>query len=236
MTHVFHRDQRQTYPVAVRGEGCYIIDSQGRRYLDAAGGAAVSCLGHSDAEVIAAIEAQLRRLPYAVTSFFTTEPAEQLADLLASDAPPGLDKVWFALDGSEAVESALKLARQWALETGQPQRREIISRRQSFHGNTLGALSAGGNASRRAPYEPLLVPMQPRLAVLRLSRAEGRRVQRRLRRAPRAGAGTRNRAARNATRSGLHRRDRGRRDARLDLRCARAISAACARSATATGC
>ena len=160
MTHVFHRDQRQAYPVAVRGEGCYIIDSGGRRYLDAAGGAAVSCLGHSDAEVIAAIEAQLRRLPYAVTSFFTTEPAEQLADLLASDAPQGMDKVWFALDGSEAVESALKLARQWAIETGQPQRREIISRRQSFHGNTLGALSAGGNASRRAPYEPLLVPMR----------------------------------------------------------------------------
>jgi len=159
MTHVFHRDQRQAYPVAVRGEGCYIIDSDGRRYLDAAGGAAVSCLGHSDAEVIASIEAQLRRLPYAVTSFFTTEPAEELADLLASDAPPGLDKVWFALDGSEAVESALKLARQWAIETGQPQRREIISRRQSYHGNTLGALSAGGNAFRRAPYEPLLVPM-----------------------------------------------------------------------------
>lgn len=159
MTHVFHREQRHAYPVAVRGEGCYIIDSDGRRYLDAAAGAAVSCLGHSDAEVIAAIEAQLRRLPYAVTSFFTTDAAEQLADLLTSDAPPGLDKVWFALDGSEAVESALKLARQWAIETGQPQRREIISRRQSYHGNTLGALSAGGNAFRRAPYEPLLVPM-----------------------------------------------------------------------------
>src|SRR3972149_5898494 len=92
MTHVFHRDQRQAYPVAVRGEGCYIIDSDGRRYLDAAGGAAVSCLGHSDAEVIAAIEAQLRCLPYAVTSFFTSEPAEQTSHLLASDAPPGPGK------------------------------------------------------------------------------------------------------------------------------------------------
>ena len=159
MTHVFHREQRTPYPVAVRGDGCYIIDSHGKRYLDAAAGAAVSCLGHSDAEVIAAIEEQLRRLPYAVTSFFTTEPAEQLADLLVSDAPQGMDRVWFALDGSEAVESALKLARQWAIETGQPQRREIISRRQSYHGNTLGALSAGGNAFRRAPYEPLLIPM-----------------------------------------------------------------------------
>ncbi len=159
MTHVFHRDQRHAYPVAVRGEGCYIIDSQGRRYLDAAGGAAVSCLGHSDAEVIAAVEGQLRRLPYAVTSFFTNEPAEQLAELLASDAPAGLSKVWFALDGSEAVESALKLARQWALDSGQPQRSQVIARRQSYHGNTLGALSAGGNAFRRAPYEPLLVPM-----------------------------------------------------------------------------
>lgn len=160
MTHVFHRDQRHAYPVAVRGEGCYIFDAQGRRYLDAAGGAAVSCLGHGDAEVIAAIEGQLRRLPYAVTSFFTTEPAERLADVLASDAPAGLDRVWFALDGSEAVESALKLARQFALESGQPQRHVVISRRQSYHGNTLGALSAGGNAFRRAPYEPLLVPMQ----------------------------------------------------------------------------
>jgi len=160
MTHVFHRDQRHAYPVAVRGEGCYIIDAQGRRYLDAAAGAAVSCLGHNDAEVIAAIEAQLKRLPYAVTSFFTNEPAEELADLLAKDAPEGLEKVWFALDGSEAVESALKLARQFALESGQPQRHVVISRRQSYHGNTLGALSAGGNAFRRAPYEPLLVPMQ----------------------------------------------------------------------------
>ncbi len=160
MTHVFHRDQRHAYPVAVRGEGCYIIDAQGRRYLDAAAGAAVSCLGHNDAEVIAAIEAQLKRLPYAVTSFFTNEPAEALADLLAKDAPEGLEKVWFALDGSEAVESALKLARQFALESGQPQRHVVISRRQSYHGNTLGALSAGGNAFRRAPYEPLLVPMQ----------------------------------------------------------------------------
>ena len=160
MTHVFHRDQRHAYPVAVRGEGCYIIDAQGRRYLDAAAGAAVSCLGHDDAEVIAAIEAQLKRLPYAVTSFFTNEPAEALADLLAKDAPEGLEKVWFALDGSEAVESALKLARQFALESGQPQRHVVISRRQSYHGNTLGALSAGGNAFRRAPYEPLLVPMQ----------------------------------------------------------------------------
>jgi len=159
MTHVFHRDQRKAYPVAVRGEGCYLIDSHGKRYLDAAAGAAVSCLGHSDDEVIAAIEAQLRRLPYAVTSFFTNQPAEELADLLASDAPEGLDRVWFALDGSEAVESALKLARQWAIETGQPQRRRIVSRRQSYHGNTLGALAAGGNAFRRAPYEPLLVPM-----------------------------------------------------------------------------
>jgi adenosylmethionine-8-amino-7-oxononanoate aminotransferase len=159
VTHIFHRDQRTAYPVAVRGEGCYIIDSHGKRYLDAAAGAAVSCLGHSDAEVIAAIEAQLKRLPYAVTSFFTNEPAEQLAELLASDAPAGLDRTWFSLDGSEAVESALKLARQWALESGQPRRCEIISRRQSYHGNTLGALSAGGNAFRRAPYEPLLVPM-----------------------------------------------------------------------------
>ena len=159
-TNVFHRDLRTDYPRAVRGDGCYLIDAQGRRYLDAAGGAAVSCLGHSDREVIAAIQAQLDRLPYAITSFFTTEPAEELARLLISDAPPGMDRVWLALDGSEAVESALKLARQWAIESGQSNRTRIISRRGSYHGNTLGALAAGGNALRRAPYEPLLVEMR----------------------------------------------------------------------------
>ena len=157
MSHVFHRDLRQRYPIAVRGEGAYLHDAQGKRYLDASGGAAVSCLGHSDRAVIEAIERQLERLPFAHTSFFTNEPLEALAEALARRAPPALDKAYFVSGGSEALEAALKLARQYFVEKGEPRRRHIIARRQSYHGNTLGALAVGGNASRRKQYEPLLI-------------------------------------------------------------------------------
>jgi hypothetical protein len=157
MTHVFHRNPRQSYPKAVAGEGAYLIDAVGKSYLDASGGAAVSCLGHSDAEVVGAIKAQLDRLPFAHTSFFTNEPMEALADALVADAPPGIDKVYFVAGGSEAVEAALKLARQYFVEIGQPQRRHVIARRQSYHGNTLGALAVGGNLWRRRQFEPLLI-------------------------------------------------------------------------------
>lgn len=157
MSRVFHRNPRQAYPVAVRGEGAYLIDRDGRRYLDASGGAAVSCLGHSDAAVIAAIQQQLATLPFAHTSFFTNEPMEALADALAARAPRPLDRVYFVSDGSEAIEAALKLARQYFLEIGEPQRCHVIARRQSYHGNTLGALAVGGNAARRKPFEPLLI-------------------------------------------------------------------------------
>ncbi len=156
MTHVFHRNIHQTYPVAVAGDGPYIIDSTGRRYLDASGGAAVSCLGHTATEVVKAIQTQVETLAYAHTSFFTTEPMEQLADFLIERAPAGLEYVYFVSGGSEAVEAALKLARQYFTEIGQPQRRHLIARRQSYHGNTLGALATGGNAWRRAQFEPLL--------------------------------------------------------------------------------
>ncbi len=156
MTHVFHRSPRDSYRVAVRGEGPYLFDREGRRYLDASGGAAVSCLGHSDAAVVSAIHEQLSRLPFAHTSFFTNEPMEALAEALASRAPATLDKVYFLSGGSEAVEGALKLARQYFLEKGEPRRRHLIARRQSYHGNTLGALAVGGNAARRRPFEPLL--------------------------------------------------------------------------------
>lgn len=156
MSHVFHRHTRQTYPTAIAGEGPYIIDSTGKRYLDASGGAAVSCLGHSAKAVSDAIQKQVSTLAYAHTSFFTTEPMEQLADYLIERAPEGLSSVYFVSGGSEAVESALKLARQYFLEVGQPQRRHVIARRQSYHGNTLGALAAGGNQWRRAQFEPLL--------------------------------------------------------------------------------
>src|SRR5688500_4418702 len=157
MTHVFHRNPREDYAWAVRGEGAYLYDREGRRYLDASGGAAVSCLGHSDRAVIEAIQRQLDRLPFAHTSFFSNEPMEALADALIARAPQSFDKVYFVSGGSEAMEAALKLARQYFVEKGEPQRAHIIARRQSYHGNTLGALAAGGNQWRRRQFEPLLV-------------------------------------------------------------------------------
>ncbi|HTH62030.1 MAG TPA: aspartate aminotransferase family protein [Paraburkholderia sp.] len=157
MTAVFHRMPTQTLPVAVAGDGIEIIDSTGKRYIDASGGAAVSCVGHSNARVIDAIARQAHRLPYAHTSFFTTEPAEQLADHLVAAAPDGLDHVYFVSGGSEAIEAALKLARQFFVEKGERLRRHFIARRQSYHGNTLGALAIGGNAWRREPFLPILI-------------------------------------------------------------------------------
>ena len=157
MGRVFHRNPRDSYPVAVRGDGAYLIDREGKRYLDASGGAAVSCLGHSDASVVQAIQEQLARLPFAHTSFFTNEPMEGLAEALIARAPAPLDKVYFVSGGSEAIEAALKLARQYFVEKGEPQRRHLIGRRQSYHGNTLGALAVGGNAWRRQQFQPLLI-------------------------------------------------------------------------------
>ncbi|KWO50365.1 aspartate aminotransferase family protein [Burkholderia territorii] len=157
MTTVFHRAPRVTLPVAVAGDGIEIIDSTGKRYIDACGGAAVSCLGHSNQRVIDAIKRQAQHLPYAHTSFFTTDVAEELADRLVEAAPAGLEHVYFVSGGSEAIEAALKLARQYFVEKGEPQRRHFIARRQSYHGNTLGALAIGGNAWRREPFLPLLI-------------------------------------------------------------------------------
>lgn len=156
-TRILHRQMSHALPVAVGGEGIHLIDAQGRRYIDASGGAAVSCLGHGHPEVLAAMHAQLDRLAYAHTSFFTTEVAEELADVLVQGAPAGTSHAYFVCGGSEAVEAALKLARQYFVETGRPQRRHFIARRQSYHGNTLGALAVGGNAWRRAQFAPLLV-------------------------------------------------------------------------------
>jgi adenosylmethionine-8-amino-7-oxononanoate aminotransferase len=157
MTHVFYRQPKHDYPIAVRGEGTLIIDRDGKRYLDASGGAAVSCLGHDHPRVIEAIQAQVARLAYAHTSFFTSEPAEALADHLIERAPEGIDRVYYVSGGSEAVEAALKMARQYFIEIGQPERTRFIARRQSYHGNTLGALSVGGNAARRRQFQPLLI-------------------------------------------------------------------------------
>ncbi len=157
MSHIFGRSGGADPPRAVRGDGAYIIDRSGKRYLDGSGGAAVSCLGHSDEYVRAAMHAQLDRLAFAHTGFFSSDPAEELADLLIGAAPEGLARVYLVSGGSEAVEAALKLARQYFLEIGEPKRHRIISRRQSYHGNTLGALAAGGNALRRKQFQPLLI-------------------------------------------------------------------------------
>ncbi|MDM0022720.1 aspartate aminotransferase family protein [Variovorax saccharolyticus] len=158
MTHVFHRHLRHTPPAAVSASGMTIRDASGRDYLDASGGAAVSSLGHGHPDVIAAMHAQIDRIAYAHTSFFTTEVAEELADELIRTAPEGMSHVYLVSGGSEAVESALKMARQYFVEIGQPQRTHFIARRQSYHGNTLGALAVGGNAWRREPFAPILVP------------------------------------------------------------------------------
>jgi adenosylmethionine-8-amino-7-oxononanoate aminotransferase len=157
MNHVFPRHTKNLPPAAVGGEGCYIIDADGKRYLDGSGGAAVSCLGHGDREIIAAIKAQLDQMAFAHTGFFTSPPAERLADLLVANAPEGIKRVYFVSGGSEANEAAIKLARQYFIEKGEPKRHKLISRMQSYHGGTLATLAAGGNAWRRAPYEPLML-------------------------------------------------------------------------------
>jgi len=159
-THILHRQLRGQYPLAARAEGCYIEDAEGRRYLDASGGAAVSCLGHGHPDVLAAMHAQLDRIAYAHTSFFSTPVAEELADVLVADAPAGISHVYLVSGGSEAMEAALKLARQYFVEIGQPQRAKFIARRNSYHGNTLGALAVGGNAWRRQQFAPLLIDVE----------------------------------------------------------------------------
>ncbi|MFV0410946.1 MAG: aspartate aminotransferase family protein [Paracoccus sp. (in: a-proteobacteria)] len=156
MTHILHRSIGPALPRATHGEGVWITDSEGRRYLDGSGGAAVTSLGHGNGEVLDAMRAQIDAIAYAHTSFFTTDAAESLADRLISLAPDGLDYVYLVSGGSEAVEAALKMARQYFVEIGQPQRRHIIARRQSYHGNTIGALATGGNAWRRAQFQPIL--------------------------------------------------------------------------------
>jgi adenosylmethionine-8-amino-7-oxononanoate aminotransferase len=161
-TRILHRQIHgaEQLPVAVGGRGIEITGSDGKVYIDASGGAAVSCLGHGHPAVNAAIKAQLDRLAYAHTSAFTTEVAERLADMLVEHAPPGLEHVYYVSGGSEAMEAALKMARQYMVETGQPQRRHFIGRRQSYHGNTLGVLAVGGNAMRREQFAPLLFEAQ----------------------------------------------------------------------------
>ena len=157
VSHIFPRHTKANLPTVARGEGVYLFDQNGKAYFDGSGGAAVSCLGHGDKEVTEAIKAQLDTVAFAHTSFFTSDPAEQLADKMIEHAPEGIDRVYLVSGGSEAMEAALKLARQYFVEIDQPQRRHVIARKQSYHGNTLGALATGGNEWRRAPFAPLMV-------------------------------------------------------------------------------
>jgi len=156
-THVFHRALRTDLPIAAQGDGPYIVSEAGARYLDASGGAAVSCLGHSNEAVRQAMHAQIDQLAYAHTGFFSTQAAEDLADFLIARAGGDMQAAYFVSGGSEAVETALKMIRQYFVEVNQPQRVHVIARRQSYHGNTLGALAVGGNEWRKEAFRPLLI-------------------------------------------------------------------------------
>ncbi|MGJ8584029.1 MAG: aspartate aminotransferase family protein [Marinosulfonomonas sp.] len=162
MSYVLHRSLTSELPYVVAGDGNYLIDEDGKRYLDACGGAAVSCLGHSNSEVAKAVSDQLSKVAFAHTSFFTNQPSEDLAEYLVTHAPKGTGagRVMFLGSGSEAMEAALKLARQFHLENGEASRTKIIARKPSYHGNTLGALATGGHAGRRAPFQPLLMDVE----------------------------------------------------------------------------
>src|SRR5690349_1506291 len=157
MTHVLHRSIAHSYPTAVSASGITIRDQNGKEYIDFSGGAAVSCVGHSHPDVLAAMRTQLDKFEYAHTSFFTSQPGEELADDLVAHAPKGLGHVFYVSGGSEAIEAALKLARQYFVEIGQAQRRYLIARRQSYHGITAGALAVGGRERQRKPFAPLLI-------------------------------------------------------------------------------
>ena len=157
MSKTFPRNMKNLPPAATSAQGCYIYDKSGKSYLDGSGGAAVSCLGHGDPDIISAIKSQADQLSFAHTGFFTSEPAEELTELLIKHAPGDLDRVYLVSGGSEATEAAIKLARQFHIENGEPERKNLIARKQSYHGNTLGALAAGGNEWRRKQFSPLLI-------------------------------------------------------------------------------
>jgi len=153
---VLHRDASRVLPTAVRGEGPYLFDADGKRYLDGSGGPGVSCLGHSHPRVVEAMRRQAEALPYAWTGSFTNEPMEALAEALVREAPAPLARALFVSSGSEATEAALKLARQYHVERGELSRTRFIARASSYHGNTLGALAVSGHRKRRSGYESLL--------------------------------------------------------------------------------
>lgn len=153
---VFYRSPEHDYAMAVRGEGVYLYDATGKQYLDGSGGAAVSCLGHGNHDVVSAVQHQIGHLAYAHTAFFTNEPQEELAARVATRFGEQGARVYFVAGGSEANETAIKLARQYWVARNEPQRTVFISRNQSYHGNTLGALALSGSPGRRKIYNVLL--------------------------------------------------------------------------------
>jgi adenosylmethionine-8-amino-7-oxononanoate aminotransferase len=171
-TPLFSRNFRKPFPVAVRGEGCWIYTADGRRFLDAAGQAAVVSIGHGVPEIGGAMAEQSSQIAFAHTSQFHSAPAEKLAARLIALAPPNFrngGRVYFTSGGSEATETAIKLVRQYHLEKGQLDRYRVVSRRQSYHGSTLGAMTVSGNVARRTPISAAPVRMGPRCAVFLLS-------------------------------------------------------------------
>ncbi len=156
---LFPRNFSKDFPIAVRGKGSWIIAAGGQRYLDASGQAAVVSIGHGVKEIAEQMAAQAGEVAFAHTTQFHSESAERLAERLLALAPANFrngGRVYFTSGGSEATETALKLARQFHLESGQPSRYRVLSRRQSYHGSTLGAMTVSGNVARRAPYAPML--------------------------------------------------------------------------------
>jgi adenosylmethionine-8-amino-7-oxononanoate aminotransferase len=154
---LFYRRLDRDFPLAVRGEGAWIIDEAGRRYLDACSGAMVAGVGHGVAEIAAAVAAQARELAYVNGSQFTNAAAEDLAAELAEVLPEPLRYSYFLASGSEAIEAAVKLARQYWVERGRPEKWKVIRRNPSYHGNTLAALALSGREHYRRIYRPLLL-------------------------------------------------------------------------------
>ena len=155
--HVFYRKLTRAFPRIVRGEGCWLIDEHGKRYLDAVGGAYVANLGHSNAEIADAMAQQARQFGYLSATAFTHAPVEELAAELAATLPGDLDKLYFLSSGSEAVEAALKLARQYWVERGRPEKHKVVALAPAYHGNTLLALSASAREAYKTPFREWLV-------------------------------------------------------------------------------
>ncbi|HEY7033229.1 MAG TPA: aspartate aminotransferase family protein [Thermomicrobiales bacterium] len=162
LTNVIHRDLHRAYPVIDRGEGIYLYDADGKRYIDGSGGSAVvTAIGHGVPEIVAAMSHQAQRLAFAPTHAFTTEAIEECARIIVEEfAPPGLERVWFVSGGSEATENAVKMALQYQRDRGNAGKHLVVGRWGSFHGATLGSLSYGGNTGRRRKYAPVMMPAE----------------------------------------------------------------------------